>query len=311
MTIDGDPRTTRAAFERQLGSANGARPTKTPELQRRLDEFTTKLRKRGFYEASGQHARNDLRGQDLGRPGDRRPVGPRRHGALRGRSAACRPAEGAGAGRAGELRDRRSPRGFDCRDPRLSAPAGVLERRTPHGGERKLPTRWPSSSKSRRACGTTSPSRCQLSGNQAIATDELRTMIALKPGELFLESGLSGASAAITELYRQRGFVSATVKYSVVETDPRRPTRGRSSRRSSFPKARARSSARSQITGNSALSEPELRPRVKLAEGQPFYQPQLNADRDALIVEYLNNGFSSRRGRRHAGVLEPTGRAPT
>ena len=65
----------------------------------------------------------------------------------------------------------------------------------------------------------------QLSGNQAIPADELRTMIGLKPGELFLESGLSGASAAITELYRQRGFVSATVKYSVVETDPRRPTK--------------------------------------------------------------------------------------
>ena len=48
-----------------------------------------------------------------------------------------------------------------------------------------------------------------------------------------------------------------------------------------------------QITGNSALSEPELRARVKLAEGQPYYQPQLNADRDALILDYLNNGFSS------------------
>ena len=32
---------------------------------------------------------------------------------------------------------------------------------------------------------------------------------------------------------------------------------------------------------------------VKLAEGQPFYQPQVNADRDALIVDYLNNGFAS------------------
>ena len=45
-------------------------------------------------------------------------------------------------------------------------------------------------------------------------------MIALKPGDVFLESGLSLATAAITELYRQRGFATATVRYAVVETDP-------------------------------------------------------------------------------------------
>ena len=33
-------------------------------------------------------------------------------------------------------------------------------------------------------------------------------MIALKPGDVFLESGLSLATAAITELYRQRGFAT-------------------------------------------------------------------------------------------------------
>ena len=48
-----------------------------------------------------------------------------------------------------------------------------------------------------------------------------------------------------------------------------------------------------RITGNAALTEAELRPLIKLAEGQPFYAPQVNADRDALIVDYLNNGFST------------------
>jgi outer membrane protein assembly factor BamA len=47
------------------------------------------------------------------------------------------------------------------------------------------------------------------------------------------------------------------------------------------------------LTGNTALSEAELRPLIKLAEGQPFYQPQVNADREAIVVDYLNNGFAS------------------
>ena len=132
-----------------------------------------------------------------------------------------------------------------------------------------------------------------LSGNQAVTADELRTMIALKPGDVFLESGLSLAAAAITELYRQRGFASATVKYAATETDPRRPDEGLIRPSMAVSEGPRTMVGTVRITGNAALSEAELRPLVKLAEGQPYYAPQVNADRDALIVDYLNNGFSS------------------
>ena len=46
--------TTRASFERQLQIERGS-PYEPPLLERKLDEFTQKLRKRGFYEASGTH----------------------------------------------------------------------------------------------------------------------------------------------------------------------------------------------------------------------------------------------------------------
>ena len=51
VTIDGDVRTTRESFERQLQIERGS-PYEPPVLQRKLDEYTQKLRKRGFYEAS-------------------------------------------------------------------------------------------------------------------------------------------------------------------------------------------------------------------------------------------------------------------
>ena len=133
----------------------------------------------------------------------------------------------------------------------------------------------------------------QLIGNQALSPEELRAMIALKPGDLFLESSLSIASAAITELYRQRGFASAAVKYAVVETDPRSPDEGLIKPSIAITEGPRTVVGTVRLTGNSALSETELRPLVKSAEGQPYYQPQVDADREALVVEYLNNGFAS------------------
>jgi outer membrane protein insertion porin family len=110
---------------------------------------------------------------------------------------------------------------------------------------------------------------------------------------VFLESGLSLATAAITELYRQRGFATATVKYAVVETDPRKPDEGLIRPSITVSEGPRTVVGTVRITGNVALKEAELRPLLKLAEGQPYYAPQVNADRDALIVDYLNNGFST------------------
>ena len=128
VKIDGDPRYgarhAGAATRRAKGIA--LRSPAAAAAPRRVHDEASKAR---LLRGDGQPARNHLRGQEVGRPHDRRALGPRRDRALRGRSAACRPAEGARACRAGELRDRRSPRGFDRRDPRVSPPAGVLERR--------------------------------------------------------------------------------------------------------------------------------------------------------------------------------------
>ena len=129
---------------------------------------------------------------------------------------------------------------------------------------------------------------------------------------MFLESGLSLAAAAITELYRQRGFVGATVKYAAVETDPRRPDEGLVKPAIAIaggPAHGGRQPCRSPATRR--CPESELRPLIKLAEGQPYYQPQVNADRDALVVDYLNNGFAAADvdGRRRSS--RPTAPAPT
>jgi outer membrane protein assembly factor BamA len=291
VKIDGDPRTARATLERQLGVQRGS-PYEAPQLQQRLDEFTTKLRKRGFYEATASpHATisEDKRSVDLTI-------------AVRSGPAVTVRYEGdpLPADRLKELVpvERENSATEDLLEDSIVAIRAYLRQQGYWKGDASWRREETAEALSlvfqiKKGMRYYVAEPVQLSGNQAIPADELRTMIALKPGELFVESGLSGASAAITELYRQRGFASATVKYSIVETDPRRPDEGLIKPVIVISEGPRTLVGTVQITGNSALSEPELRARVKLGEGQPFYQPQLNADRDALILEYLNIGFSS------------------
>jgi outer membrane protein insertion porin family len=291
VTIDGDPRVSRPAFERQLAVERGA-PYEAPELQRRLDEFTQKLRKRGFYEATvSQRATvsEDKRSADLTIEIRSGPMVTVR---FEGDPLA--------ADRLKELVpvERESSSAEDLLEDSIVAIRSYLRQQ----GYWKGDASW----RREESAGALAlifqikkgmryfiAEPVQLSGNQALSADELRTMIALKPGEIFLESGLSGASAAITELYRQRGFASAAVKYSAVETDPRRPDEGLIKPSIVISEGPRTLVGTVHLTGNSALSEAELRSRMKLADGQAFYQPQLNADRDALLLEYLNNGFAS------------------
>ena len=60
VTIDGDPRTPRDAVRAPAQVERGA-PYEEPSLQRRLDEFTQKLRKRGYYEATRAIGRSSRR----------------------------------------------------------------------------------------------------------------------------------------------------------------------------------------------------------------------------------------------------------
>ncbi len=291
VKIDGDPRTARATLERQLGVQRGS-PYEAPQLQQRLDEFTTKLRKRGFYEATASPRATiseDKRSVDLTI-------------AVRSGPAVTVRYEGdpLPADRLKELVpvERENSATEDLLEDSIVAIRAYLRQQGYWKGDASWRREETAEALSlvfqiKKGMRYYVAEPVQLSGNQAIPADELRTMIGLKPGELFVESGLSGASAAITELYRQRGFVSATVKYSVVETDPRRPDEGLIKPVIVISEGPRTLVGTVQITGSSALSEPELRARVKLGEGQPFYQPQLNADRDALILEYLNIGFSS------------------
>jgi outer membrane protein assembly factor BamA len=132
----------------------------------------------------------------------------------------------------------------------------------------------------------------QITGNQSIPIEEIRPLVVLQPGALYVESHLDATVGALIRIYTTRGFRWASVKSGASEAG----TEGTVSLvRPSIVIVEGPRAVLDQITvtGTSAISEVEVRRLLQVQPGQPFYEPSISAGRDAVQLEYLNLGFSS------------------
>jgi outer membrane protein insertion porin family len=291
VNIEGDPLTSPAAFQKRMRVEPGD-PYEPPVLQERLDEFVRQLRQRGFYEATSSHrATVSEDGTSVNLTISVQP-GPAVSVRFEG--------DPIPQDRLDELVPvkREASDSEDLLEDSVVAIRSYLQQQ----GYWKADASWRREEANNRLTLVFTIRKglryylaepVQISGNQAIPTPELRQLIAPKAGDVFVESALSLASAAITELYRQQGFVTASVRYTVVETDQRSPTEGLVRPTITITEGPRTLIGAVRISGNSALSTAELRPLVPLAEGQPYYEPQVTNAREALVTAYLNNGFAS------------------
>ncbi len=139
----------------------------------------------------------------------------------------------------------------------------------------------------------------EIRGVRAVPVGEVAALVALQPGELFVESKLSAGVTVIREFYRQRGFAAVDLKSGVNETDAPR-TADASVPGQAYVRAAIVVTEGSQSTvgdvrilGATAIQADELRPLVKIAAGDAYFEPRIVDARDALIVEYLNRGFAA------------------
>ena len=314
---DGRRRSADDARRASCGScrrATGRIRMRSRQLQRRLDDVRAKLRKRGFYEAAARQARNDLRGPhtvNLTLPCSRAP----RHGALRGRSAAGGAAEGAGADRAGGLRVRRPARGFDRCHPVVSAPAGLLERRTPHGAARNLAgTAGARRSRSAGACRYYVAEPVPVTGNQAVVHRGAA------------RAGRAQAGRCVLRRRRCRPAPPRSRSSIVSAGSPRRHGEVRRGR-DAIPASPARASIKPSIAHHRGTADDgrhgdrsratrrsrssSCRPLIKLAEGQPFYQPRMHRRPRRADGRIPEQRVRLRGRRRHAASSPPTGHEST
>ena len=132
------------------------------------------------------------------------------------------------------------------------------------------------------------PGGVEVTGNQSIPIEEIRPLLKLSQGDLYIASRLSAIEGAIKQVYLTKGFATVQVSSAanevgegfvkpviVIKEGPRVVI------------------GSVTITGNSALSTERLKPILTLKPGDPYYGPAVARDRDALLVAGLNGGYAS------------------
>jgi outer membrane protein insertion porin family len=135
------------------------------------------------------------------------------------------------------------------------------------------------------------PEGVQIIGNKSVPIEEIRPLVVLEPGDLYVSSHLDATVGALERLYRVRGFRWAEIKSSETESTEAgvgliRPVIAISE----GPRAVIGDVV---ITGAAALSEAEIRRAMQLQAGAPYYEAAITAGRDAVQLEYLNLGFTA------------------
>ena len=150
-----------------------------------------------------------------------------------------------------------------------------------------------------------------IAGNTALDRAAIAPLLQLKPGEPFVQARIGAVAAAITELYRVRGFaqVEVTPDIQVLPEATGTPgtrgtgtpgTRGTSGTPGTFRPVAVRFDIAEgapiivsavDVEGVKAIPANELKSLLGLAPERPFYRPQLSVDRDTIERAFRARGF--------------------
>ena len=132
------------------------------------------------------------------------------------------------------------------------------------------------------------PGGLEITGARAIPPDEIRALVRMDPGELFIASRLGAIEGAIRQVYRSRGYATADIASAINETGPGLVT----------PVITIKEGPRVvigeiSIAGNEKVPTERLRAVLALTRDQPYDGPAVIRDRDAIYAFYLDEGYAS------------------
>lgn len=135
----------------------------------------------------------------------------------------------------------------------------------------------------------------EITGNTGLELRELRPLLRLQRGDRYVQATVVADLARIAEEYRRRGFSDVKVDLQPVQAD----AGGAPAPGQPVPLlARIvivegpRTSIRSvKFVGSKTFTDAQLMTDVRSTPGQPYYEPRIAFDRDAITLRYLNLGF--------------------
>jgi outer membrane protein assembly complex protein YaeT len=136
--------------------------------------------------------------------------------------------------------------------------------------------------------------RVEITGNRAIQTSDIEPRLRVRAGQPLSVAAIDADRSTIQEMYRREGFASVQVESA---TD-RVPGSGDDTVVPVVIRIAITENERTvvnsvTIEGSRQIAEPELRQKLGLQPGRPFYLTQLAIDRDAIQAYYANLGYQS------------------
>lgn len=281
------PDSARAAFLAQLQTTSGT-PFEREVLQARVDKYLANRRSQGYYEAKvdmselprenervdltftvnpGRHVRVVFAGDSF--PGDKRELVPvEREGSVD---------EDLLEDSTARIEDVLKAQGYkDVMAPHERAEAGgelIVTFRVTRGQQYRV-------------------GRVTINGNTSVPLADLQPVLRVREGAPFSQAALDAEAAAIEDVYRRSGFRAAKADASITA----QPVSG-----GTVPvlvaidvREGVRTMVKSvKVTGNMAIPESTLLAGLRLQTGRPFVIASIAADRDAILVKYLNAGYEN------------------
>jgi outer membrane protein assembly complex protein YaeT len=286
VSVEGNAPGSLDEARRALGLSAG-QPYDKPEVDERIAAYLAGLRRRGYYEAQGDHALRlaaDARTAELVVTIDGGPhVSIEFHGdpvAERVRAELV-PIEREGSVDEDLLEDSARRLAEHLREQGYRD-ADVTYARVPKAGELAIifnVTRGPAFV----------VEGVDVSGNVSVPSVDLESAIRLREGEPFLDSALDATVSAIADVYHRRGFADVKVTSAVDPQPGTSPVRARA--RLMIAEGVRTLVGRVSVHGNTALGTDVLTASSIARPGQPYYPPQLMVDRDAILLQYMNRGY--------------------
>ena len=290
-TVEGDPRTGADELLRRIEATPGA-PYRAPRIQERLEAYREDLRERGYYQATASIRPTPAGGNVVDllvtvKAGPAVTVRYEGDAASRDRLDELVGIEREAAIDEDLLEDAETRIESYLRQQGYWK-ADVAVRQEPGDGTLAIVFTIKQGLQYRVA------QALEMRGVQFVPVAELRTLFTgLEPGEIYRESELTAAAAAIEAFYRTRGFAAVKIDSAPNELDAVRPGEGLIQPVIVVTEGPRTVIESVRISGNTAYTEDYLRSRIRSTSGTPYYQPQIVADRDSIVLEYLNLGYAS------------------
>ena len=144
--------------------------------------------------------------------------------------------------------------------------------------------------------------RVDVEGAQALSRADIATVLPVAPGALFVESTVDSQIVALRERYRRAGYRDVRIDVTMEERDAATAAIAARAGRGGLVDVRLFVAEGAlirvgavRLTGISGVPEADLRAKLALVPGAPFYEPLVATDRDALSAVLFDRGYDRAR----------------